>query len=459
MLRATRIAEEQGIRAVAVVAQGFMAQARATASAMGAKGLFLATYPGVVPIDSHETFADKIWSSVLPSVLDSMQREAPALSASVSEPSVHEIVVSGSLADVQEYFDAREWSDGLPIVPPTRELVGEFLKWTTRNPGEVIGVLPAEFREATVWSVAVNGVMAGCRPEYMPILLAAVDAIAAPEFRLADAGSTPSWEPLVLVSGEIARRLKFNTEAGNMKVGRRANASIGRFLRLYLRNVAGFHPGTTDKGSIGYTFNVAMAENEEAVRSLGWEPVRRDLGYAMDDNVVMVQSVVGISVPIYHGGNDGKTLAWPLLQYMTGTAGPYGYTPFVYGQWHPLILMSPAVARGFVDAGWGKADIRRYLFENCKVEARMLEYYQMHVAGQEVSFVEMVQRGSAPASYAAFSGSNEKVPALLREECTRIVVGGDPGRNQSKIYLNNHEQGPPVSRRIALPADWRERIS
>ena len=124
--------------------------------------------------------------------------------------------------------------------------------------------------QATVWSVAVNGVMAGCRPEYMPILVAVVEAIADPEWRIQDAGATPGWEPLIVLSGPMVKRLGFNTGSGLMRMGSRPAASMGRFLRMYLRNVAGLRvpPGTTDKGSIGSSFNVALAEDEDATRAL-----------------------------------------------------------------------------------------------------------------------------------------------------------------------------------------------
>ena len=125
------------------------------------------------------------------------------------------------------------------------EKVDNFLKFMERQPGEIIGKLLPENREATVWNVAVNGVMAGCRPEYMPILLAAVDAIADPEFRIQDGGATPGWEPLIILNGPIIKQLGFNYETGVMRPGRQANTSIGRFLKLYIMNIAGlrYHPG------------------------------------------------------------------------------------------------------------------------------------------------------------------------------------------------------------------------
>ena len=145
------------------------------------------------------------------------------------------------------------------------------------------------------------------------VLLAVAEAIADPEFRLEDAGSTPGWEPLVILSGPIAAQLEFNTAGGLMRVGPQPNTSIGRFLRMYMRNVAGWRtpPGTTDKCSIGSTFNVALAEDETMIEELGWPSFRADLGFAPKDNVVTVQSVVSISPPIYSGGDTPEQLMEP----------------------------------------------------------------------------------------------------------------------------------------------------
>src|SRR5262249_7645515 len=150
------------------------------------------------------------------------------------------------------------------------------------------------------WSVAVNAAMAGCRPEHLPIALAMVEAVADPEFSLGDGGSTPGWETQVILSGPLGAELGFNSGAGALPVGRRANTALGRFLRLYLRNVAGFRPppGATDKGSIGASFNVVLCENDAAVGEIGWPSFRAERGFAADVTSVTVQSVVASSAPI-----------------------------------------------------------------------------------------------------------------------------------------------------------------
>ena len=116
------------------------------------------------------------------------------------------------------------------------------------------------------------------------------------------------------------------------------------------------------------------------------------------------------------------------------------------------------VAQAAHESGWGKKEIRKYLFDNTKIGARWLEHYPLAVGGAEIPLADHVKRGSAPALYTASNDPNRLVPMLLKEEWTNIVVAGDPGRNQSRIYVNNHEQGPPVARKINLPKDWRERI-
>jgi hypothetical protein len=453
VLRAARAAEQVGIPAATIVSTGFLRQAASTARALGVEGTRIIEYPGVIPMDTTEQLEAKVIGVVLDGIVDGLRQTRPEAATSSANPAPRDIVTAGTLDEVLEYFHERQWSDGLPFVPPTLDRVEAFLAHTDRSPDEVIGVVPIELRAATVWSVAVNGVMAGCRPEYFPLLLAVVDAIADPEFRLEDAGSTPGWEPVVIVSGPVVDRFRFNYEGGAMRVGRQANTSIGRFLRLFLRNVAGFlpPPGSTDKGSIGTSFNVALAENDAATRALGWDPLRVELGFGIDDDVVTVQSVVAISPPIYSGGDDPTGVIGPIAHYLRTTPGPWSFTGVWYGRLHPLIVMSPAVARAFVDAGWGKAEIRQYLYEHTLIEARWFEEYPVHVAGQTRRLAQLVADGLADRSYAESDDPDRLVRQLQNAESTNIVIAGDPGRNQSRIYANNHEQGPPIARRVT----WR----
>ena len=155
-------------------------------------------------------------------------------------------------------------------MPPTQERIARFLAFTDRAPTEVLGTVLPDNRAATIWNIAVNGVMAGCRPEYMPILVALVEAMVDPQYGVEHSGNTPGAETLIVLNGPLARELGFNCEQGALRDGFQANTSIGRFWRLYLRNVAGFLPHLNDKGTFGGTWRVVLAENEDVLTQIGW---------------------------------------------------------------------------------------------------------------------------------------------------------------------------------------------
>ena len=448
---------------VSIVATQFLKQAEVFAKGLGIANLSIAHYPGVPMTDSPETVREKAVSELVSQVVQGLAKAAPAPAAAGPEApaEMHDIVFCGTFAQVQEHFIRREWSDGLPIVPPTLAAVSAFLRYTDRNPEEVIGVLPPENREATVWNVAVNGARAGCRPEYMPILLAIVEIIHDPKFRLEDAGSTPGWEPLVILNGPLVQQLDFNCGAGVMRIGRQANSSIGRFLRLYIRNVAGSRilPTGSDKGCIAGNFFVALAENEAALADTGWEPFSVDEGFARGENVVTVQSVVSVSPPIYTAGTTAESHMEVIAEVMADSMRYWSFTGFNQGRWFPLLVLGPAIAAAIAQSGWRKDEIRRYLHARLKVRAGLAERYAWHVGLTSFSLAEQVGLGILEAHYAASTDPEREVPMLIKPEWLGIVVAGDPGRNQSKVFINNHVHGERTSRVVRLPANWDELLA
>ena len=229
-MRAVAASEGIGIPAVGVIASGFETMARALADVFGVADPRLAIYPGTVQTDTQEIFERKVCESLL----DDIERGLTSHTASAAmEPEdeppddPREIVFTGDYDQVQDHFVAQGWSDGLPVAPPTIGRVAEFLANAKAAPATVLGVLEPEGRELTVWSIAVNGVMAGCRPEYMPLLVAIGECLVDERFRMEDLVSTHGFEPLVVVSGPVVRQLDFNDVSGAMRVGRRANSSIG----------------------------------------------------------------------------------------------------------------------------------------------------------------------------------------------------------------------------------------
>jgi hypothetical protein len=460
VMRAAAVVEKAGVPAVAIGAGGFESMGRVVARALGVSDIPIASYPGVILTDAEDEFRRKVSETVAPQVrsgLVSRLSVGPAATAA-AEPTTRSVFLRGSFDEVQEEMLRRGMSDGLPVVPPTAERVERFLAFTDRSPDEVLGILPPDLRPLSVWSVAAHGVMAGCRPEYMPILLALGECMADPGFRLEDAGSTPGWEPLAVLSGPIAGELDFNAGTGVMRVGRQANTSVGRWVRMLMRNAAGLRPppGDTDQGAIASTFNVVLAEDEAASRATGWPPHRADEGFGPDDDMVSLRSVVTISAPIYSAGSRAEDHLRTIADLFGRAIGPWAWTGVAFGAWHPLLVLGPSIARTISADGWSKDDIRRYLYDNVRGEAAWMEECAEAVGRTGFRFAEVVRRGEAPAVYAESDDPRRLVPMFLRPESISIVVAGSPVRNQSRAYVNNHAQGAPVARRVERPASWRQ---
>ena len=448
--------EKLGIPTVSIIASGFLKQAEVIAKGLGVP-LAIGVYPGAPMVDSVEEVRRKVEEILAPAMLKGLTGDAPAAHAVDTEPAAGQVVLSGTFNEVQEYFHRQLWTDGLPVVPPTREAVDAFLRFTERSPEEVIRAIPVEGRAASILSIAVTGVMAGCRPEYMPLLIAVIEAMCDPAFRVEDCGATPGWEPLVIVNGPIIKELDFNYGQGVMRVGRQANTSIGRFVRLYLRNICGFRipPGAGDKASIGQSFLVALAEDEDSAREIGWPTFAQDRGFEAEENVVTVQSVVCITPPTYSAGDHAVQHVQQWAEVMGQTFTYWSHLGFWTGLWNPLIIAGPSIAKVIANE-WSKDEVRRYLYENMKVSAERATHYARMTSTPTFDFEKIVEDGRLPPDYAASSDPQRLLHMIIKPEMVEILVAGDPGRNQSRGYMSNHIQGPPTSRRIVLPRNWAQ---
>lgn len=418
----------------------------------------IAEYPGTPMVDSDEELRAKVENDLMPSIIKGLTSgDGLNFGNTSAEPQPGSVVFKGTLDEVEEYFHRQLWSDGLPVIPPTRERVAAFLRFTDRDQSEVLGVLPQEGREASILSIAVNGVMAGCRPEYMPILIAAIEAICDPQFQVEDCGATWGWEPLVIVSGPLVKQLDFNYGQGVMRIGRQANSSVGRFVRMYLRNICGFRiqPGTGDKGSIGYTFNVALAEDEDWVRAIGWPTFGVDAGFRAGENVVTVQSVMSSSAPTYSAGDTAIKHVQQFADAFGSAFSPACCGGVKRGRWHPLVLIGPSIAK-VIAREWSKDQVRRCLWEKMTMPASRMRHFGEQNAGQDTDFSRIVEEGTLPSYYAASDDPDRPVPIIVKPEHIGLVVAGDPGRNQSRGYMSNNVHGTPTSRRVELPRNWKQ---
>jgi hypothetical protein len=454
VLRAAAMVERMGLPTASIIGSGFLRQAEVIVKGQGVP-LAIGVYPGAPMVDSDTELRRKVEEELAPGLLRGLTGEAPRETDASIEPAAGEVVFSGTFDEVQEHFHRKLWTDGLPIVPPTRARVDAFLRFTDRKPDGVLRAIPQEGREASILSIAVTGVMAGCRPEYMPVLVAILEAMCDPKYRVEDSGSTPGWEPVVIVSGPIVKQLDFNFGQGMMRVGRQANTSIGRFVRLYLRNICGFRipPGAGDKGSIGQSFLVAMAEDEDSAREIGWPTYGEDRGFKAGENVVTVRSVVAITSPLYSGGDRAEVHVAQWADVIGGSFTYWAHTGFKTGLWSPLIVAGPGIAK--VIAGeWSKDRVRRYLYDNIKVTAGRATHHAHMTSTPTFSLERLVRDGILPPEYAASGDPQRLINVIIKPEMVEILVAGDPGRNQSRAYMSNHVQGPPTSRKIELPRNW-----
>lgn len=193
---------------------------------------------------------------------------------------------------IKMYFE-KGWTDGLPVVPPTEVMVRQFIEYSGRSPNEVLCQIPVRRRNITVEKVAINAVMAGCLPQYMPVILAAVEAMGEEAYNLhGSAASTGGSATLLIVNGPVTKELGINSGANVFGPGCRANATIGRALRLILMNVCGTIPGTLDRSTIGhpgkYTYCIAESEADSP-----WEPYHVEKGFASNTSTVTVLAALG----------------------------------------------------------------------------------------------------------------------------------------------------------------------
>ncbi|AMM24651.1 thioredoxin family protein [Variovorax sp. PAMC 28711] len=261
----------------------------------------------------------------------------------------------GEGEDLMEACFDRGWTDGLPVVPPTPARVLRMLQGTTRRPDECIGEVPPDLAPCTVEKVAINAVMAGCKPEYLPVVLAAVEAALIDEFGMHGVLCTTMFAgPMVIVNGPVVASVGLNAGVNALGQGSRANATIGRALQLVIRNVGGGRPGEVDRATLGtpgkYTFCFAEAETP------GWESLAVERGFAPDASVVTLFAAEGVQGIVDQKSREPESLARSFALCLRSVDHPK-----LAMAGDAVLVVSPEHARVFIDAGWSKARLRAEL--------------------------------------------------------------------------------------------------
>ena len=258
---------------------------------------------------------------------------------------------------IEACFD-RGWSDGLPVTPPTDERVLRMLSGTSRRPDEVVGAIPPYLAPCTVEKVAINAVLAGCKPEYMPVLLAALEAALEPVFTLHGVLATTYFSsPIIIVNGPIARKIGMNAGLNALGQGNRANATIGRALNLIVRNVGGGRPGEADRATLGAPskFTLCFAEDES---DPAWEPLSVARGFSRGASTVTLFQGHGVEAFV-----DQKTRTPDGLARSLGMSLVKIGHPRLTQSARAVVVLSPEHYRIFREAGWDRRRIERALYE------------------------------------------------------------------------------------------------
>jgi hypothetical protein len=306
----------------------------------------------------------------------------------------------GSYDEVDAHYQERGWTDGLPIVPPTETRVREFLEQAGRDPREVVGVLPPRQGEATVENIAANAVMAGCRPEYFPVVLAAIEALADPLFNLDSVqATTHPVAPLLVVNGPIARAIGLQAGYNAFGQGFRANVTIGRAVRLVLMNIGGGLPGSGDRG---------LPADTSTVTAFGAEGPHN------------IQD---------HFSNT----ALGVLSTVAGAMGQAGSNNLLGRGW-PLLSLGPEHAATIAKEGYTKQQVKEFLFEHARFPLKRLglEYQRQQI--ERWSIVD------AP---------DTMVPIVRRPEDISVIVVGGAGKHscwQPTFGDGTHWTRRPIAR-------------
>ena len=326
------------------------------------------------------------------------------------------VQVADSFQAVQDYCWERGWTDGLPVVPPTEQLVLEMLAAYKGDPAKSLGVMQPRNARVTLEKLAINAVMAGCLPEHFPVVVAAVRAALHEEFNLAgNAATTGGAAQVVIVNGPIAQQLGINGDAACFGPGFRANAAIGRALRLVIRNLGGLVPGEMDKATQATPGRYSFCFSENEGRS-PWEPRHQELGYPASASTVTVVAIRSVH-PVME-----TTVATGIevMRTVIGTMKAVGVSSYYQlGTGAQIVLvLCPEHAADIAGSGLSKADVREFIYQNARMPLHQLKGLAHYGNRNWPAWIDETDRETL-------------VPIVRAAEDIVVVVAGGDGRHSA----------------------------
>jgi len=412
--------EKQGIPAAAIITTPFINDAQSAADLYGVPAARKVVLPHPIAYTDEEELYQKVEkaygdliSCLTAPLTEDEQRKG--LKKALQRKRI--LIENVPVEKAHQYFSEMGLSDGLPVIPPTEEKVKEMLKGTSHSPDEVIGLMPPEKWKVTVEKVAINGVMAGCLPEHMPVLLALAEALIDPRTGTETfTRSTTSFAFWAMVNGPIAKQIGMNSGLNALGPGNIANSTIGRAIRLFIINLGGSSPGVNDMSSLGnpLKFGFAFAENEE---ESPWEPYHVTRGFKPEESTITVFKAWGSRNTSLNGVKDRgvglKNMAWTAQT--VGAAGGRGI----------VILMDPLLAKQIASEGISKQDVQQYMWQSLR----------WSVSEWKESMEKALIRGFSqyPKWYEQLE-PEATIPLFPSAECIQVVVAGGQTNPFYQIY-------------------------
>jgi len=356
---------------VSIVTTPFVNLAKATAAAEGAVDNCLVIVPSPMGMIS-ESDVEKKAEQAFADIFAAATKWHPTDNAKVAKSPypADRIEFSGNVKDINKLFFDKGWSLGLPVIPPTEDSVREILKGTNRRPEEIIGLIPPRMGALTVELIAIHAVMTGCKPEYIQLLIAAIEGLLTPEAGWRSAlTTTATTQFMVIVNGPWVRQLGIACDEGAAGKGHHPNITIGYAISLVAYAVGGSRPHSFDKSTLGSPGDCVcwvFGENEDKLPS-GWNPFHVERGFQPADNTVSVMCSYPPVENIDHWSTtpEEQVRWWRyLISPLTNIGGPGQPLSM---QHSPILALSPEHAQVMAKAGWSKDDFRQALWEQARI--------------------------------------------------------------------------------------------
>ena len=457
-------AEYSGIPSVLIAAPGFSDQAHKVTAIAGIPIQRVAVYPGAFSAHTREELLKNTRNVLYPQIIKALTTPFSDKELKDAEKSGENgtVIFSGNLDEINLYFAKNGWSDGLPVIPPTRARVDEFLKYTDHAPGDLIAEIPPTYRKATAELVAVNGVMAGCLPEYMPILIAFTKAMTDGDFRRTLA-STHAWTPYIILNGPLPRQL--GLDCGQGEISNILNAKIGRFINLAMLNLGGYHIKENRMGTFGYLMPWCLVEDDAMAVKLNWRPYHMQQSFKLNDSILTAGSA------LCWGNNLAPATANPqkIMELMAQDA--VEKQQFAIGSGMPFVyramLITENVAADLAKKYKSKEALEESLIATARQPLASRTYanywanpgssfneknYPMRRHSRRIAQKENAAETPAPP-WLEWAGSKtmETVP-VMQPGKTAIIITGDANRNKTMCIPG----GGFTSVKIELPRNWNE---